>query len=380
MYTHPLDRNHDMIHKHSNFAPGIIHSHFTTQGKAPQRQLLEWRDRVSHIVDVPIQRTQLDVGFHATIDRYSVNDLIFTDAFTELQRIERLVARISTDNIRSYAFHVFMGGGIGSVTGPHPQRKAAQSDWGILALDMNQPFRLLRPAGRVLNLFVPRALVEAVLPDADSIHGRVVENTSPLTRMIFDHLATLSQNLPAMSASEADGAMRAGAHTLVAAFGQQARLSGGTRAAARAAIFGLVRRYIDAHLHQAELSPRSLLNALQLPRPTLYRMFEHEGGLGAYIRNRRLREAADELVRFPYMTVMDIAYGLGFKSASDFTRAFRRAYDIAPQDLRAQAFEAQGAEGIRRRMEMAKNNPSSVEPLTVKDLQPCRETRPGRTG
>jgi AraC-like DNA-binding protein len=32
---------------------------------------------------------------------------------------------------------------------------------------------------------------------------------------------------------------------------------------------------------------------------------------------------------------MEIAYGLGFSSASDFTRAFRRAYGMAPQDFRA---------------------------------------------
>ena len=88
---------------------------------------------------------------------------------------------------------------------------------------------------------------------------------------------------------------------------------------------------------QWHVSPR--LQALQLPRLTLYRLFEHEGGLGAYIRNRRLREAADELVKFPNLPVMDIAYGRGFKSASDFTPAFRRTYEIAPQDLRFIALE-----------------------------------------
>ena len=88
-----------------------------------------------------------------------------------------------------------------------------------------------------------------------------------------------------------------------------------------------------------------MLNALQLSRPTLCRLVEHEGGLGAYIRNRRLREAADELVRSPELAVMDIAYGLGFKSASDFTRAFRRAYYIAPQDLRALALKLRRARG-----------------------------------
>ena len=102
-------------------------------------------------------------------------------------------------------------------------------------------------------------------------------------------------------------------------------------------MFGEVRRYIQAHLTESELSPESVLSALRLPRPTLYRLFQHEGGLGAYIRNLRLRRAADELIRYPHVTVIEIAYGLGFKSASDFTRAFRRAYDMAPQDFRAVA-------------------------------------------
>jgi AraC-like DNA-binding protein len=140
-----------------------------------------------------------------------------------------------------------------------------------------------------------------------------------------------------MSACEAHGAIRAAAQLLVAAFGQQARLSGNARAAARAAMFGQVRRYIQAHLTEEELSSESVLNALQLPRPTLYRLFQHEGGIGSYIRHLRLRRAADELIRYPHVAVIEIAYGLGFKSASDFTRAFRRAYGIAPQDFRALA-------------------------------------------
>ncbi|PMS33387.1 helix-turn-helix domain-containing protein [Trinickia symbiotica] len=46
-------------------------------------------------------------------------------------------------------------------------------------------------------------------------------------------------------------------------------------------------------------------------------------------------ERAAELARYPHLTVTEIAYGLGFKSSSDFTRAFRRSYDMALQDFRA---------------------------------------------
>jgi AraC-like DNA-binding protein len=84
-----------------------------------------------------------------------------------------------------------------------------------------------------------------------------------------------------------------------------------------------------------------VVQTLQLKRATIYRWFEHEGGLGAYIRNRRLREAADELVRYPHVQVAEIAFGLGFQSASDFTRAFRRAFDMSPQDMRARALDLQ---------------------------------------
>lgn len=69
-------------------------------------------------------------------------------------------------------------------------------------------------------------------------------------------------------------------------------------------------------------------------RGTIYRLFEHEGGLGAYIRHLRLRAAADELVRFPGVPVKDVGYSVGFKSVSDFTRAFRRAYEMTPQEVR----------------------------------------------
>ena len=99
-------------------------------------------------------------------------------------------------------------------------------------------------------------------------------------------------------------------------------------------MFGTLRRYIEANLHEPDLSPDSVLLASQLSRPTLYRLFESEGGLATYIRNRRLSQAADELRRYPNKAVVEIAYGLGFNSASDFNRAFRRAFDMSPLNYR----------------------------------------------
>src|SRR6266702_1898084 len=137
-----------------------------------------------------------------------------------------------------------------------------------------------------------------------------------------------------MSAQEAYDAMHTCALLIAAAFGKETRLTGNARAAVRTAMFADARRYIDANLGQMELTPESVLAASQLSRPTLYRLFEPEGGLAAYIRNRRLHEAAYELHRYPNKAIVEIAYGVGFNSASDFSRAFRRAYDMSPSDFR----------------------------------------------
>ncbi|KLU24144.1 AraC family transcriptional regulator [Caballeronia mineralivorans PML1(12)] len=322
---------------------GIVRSSFSTHGTAVDRQLLAWRDRVGHIVDVPPSNEHIAGGFSGRIDRYAVGDFVFTDTVTDAMQLERSVARVSTDARRDYVFHVFAEGEVGTVTGMQKKRSAANSVRGIIAFDLDQPFHVERPACHVLTLFVPKEMVAAAFPDVDSIHGRVVELGAPLTQLVMNHATALSRNLLRMSAALAAQELDAGAQLLLAAFHKQARLTGDARAAVQVAVMSQVRRFIEANLNQPDLSPSSVVHALQLKRATIYRWFEHEGGLGAYIRNRRLREAADELVRFPHLQVIDIAYGLGFNSASDFTRAFRRAYGMSPQDARARAFELQRA-------------------------------------
>jgi len=289
---------------------------------------------LSHFLDVPISRQQLADGFSGTIDSYRVADLTFMDCRTDPVSQTRSVARISTDSVRQFVFHVAVEGRIETGAGPHPKRTALQSAPGILALDMNQPMHMERSACRVQALFLPRELLESVLPEAESIHGRVIEYHSPLARMIPAHLADLCRNMPTMSAQEAYDAMHTCALLIAAAFGKETRLTGNARAAVRTAMFADARRYIDANLGQMELTPESVLAASQLSRPTLYRLFEPEGGLAAYIRNRRLHEAAYELHRYPNKAIVEIAYGVGFNSASDFSRAFRRAYDMSPSDFR----------------------------------------------
>lgn len=336
----------------------LIHNRFNVRGERPQAQLPAWRDRVGHILDVPISRDQVANGFRGSIDSYLAPGLMFLDSRTDPLVQVRSAARISTDSMRDYVFHIVVDGSIETVTGLYPQRKAAQSVPGILALDMAQTMRMERPACRVFAFFVPRAVVEASLPDAESLHGRVVEYSTPLTRLLHSHLLAVERHLPAMGPVAAERALRTCVPLIIAAFGKQARLSGNASAAARAAMFAQARRYIHENLHQPTLTAESVLQATRLTRPTLYRLFEHEGGLANYIRDCRLREAAHELAGFPHRPIMDIAYGLGFNSASSFNHAFSRAYGMAPQEFRWQALQRLDASRREYRPEPRQQQPA----------------------
>jgi AraC-like DNA-binding protein len=315
--------------------PLFVGQHFTVANEAVSLQAAAWSDYVGRILDSPVSRAQRTRGFKGEIDTYVLTDMIYLDTRTDPLSQARTNTKISRDSVRDFVFHVAVEGIIETVTGSFRQRKSAQFMPGILALDMGQPMHMVRPTpARVLAFFLPRAMVEAAIPDAESIHGRVIAYTSPLTRLILDHLTILCNDLPNMPEAEAANAIQNCAQLILAAFGKQMRMSSSARAAAQFAMRSQIRHHIQANLHQEDLSPESILRKFPLARPTVYRLFESEGGLGNYIRNCRLRVAAEELTGMQQTPIMEIAYGLGFGSPSGFTRAFRRAYGMSPQDFR----------------------------------------------
>jgi AraC-like DNA-binding protein len=320
-------------------APGIVHSSFSVQGDA-RGSLPAWQERMSVVYDVrPVSLRGEQGAFDASFARYSVDDITFFDMRTGPNVAVRSLGRVSTESVRDISFNLFLEGvpaefrAHGQHTGAHHLPRVPS----ILALDMDQPCTIRSHEGRMLMFFVPRAMVEKAFPDAASLHGRRVEATTPLMCVLVDHLVALSRQIVGLGRDEAGEAFRTAVQLLAAAFSREAGLSGDARAAVRAAAYGQVRRHVDSHLHDPDLSPESVLKSLHLSRASVYRLFAHDGGLASYIRARRLRMAADELVRFPHLAVQDVAAGLGFNNASSFTRAFRRAYDIAPQELHAYA-------------------------------------------
>jgi len=317
---------------------GIAYHRFDVAGLPPKQQLLAYCKQLGHVIEVAPSREQVQQPFICINDRYDIGEFRMSDTYTDRIVIERTIARISRDTARGIGFTIFLDGDAHSATTLAKKREFALRGGSVLATDLDQPIRVLRQACRYITLVVPLNLLRHVFADPGAVHGRMLDPSKPGTRLIVKRAKTLVENFRYMLFEDAHRELAALVQLIVAAFGEAAGLSGGKRAVHRALMFECVRGYVRTNLHESELSPQSVIESLGLPRSTIYRLFEHEGGLGAYIQHLRLRAAADELVRIPNVLIKDIGYSVGFKSASHFTHAFQDAYGITPQEMRLNDF------------------------------------------
>jgi AraC-like DNA-binding protein len=97
------------------------------------------------------------------------------------------------------------------------------------------------------------------------------------------------------------------------------------------------RRYITEHLGDPALSPSTIAAALGLSVRYLHAIFQTDSTAPfRWILERRLELAAQQLAdpRQAGRSVTSIAFGVGFKDTSHFSRAFKDRYGVCPRSYR----------------------------------------------
>ena len=91
--------------------------------------------------------------------------------------------------------------------------------------------------------------------------------------------------------------------------------------------------YIDAHLGNAQLAPDEIADAANVSRASLYRLLAEEGGIRAVLATRRLAQAMRLMLADgnDERSLTDIAECCGFGGTSQFSRAFRARFGVAPR-------------------------------------------------
>jgi len=87
---------------------------------------------------------------------------------------------------------------------------------------------------------------------------------------------------------------------------------------------------------EGDISLEGLAKSVGLSRRQLERLFEDQTGLSPGAAYRKIRlERARELLQNTNRAVVDIAFDVGYSSASHFTKAFRLAFGNTPLSVRA---------------------------------------------
>lgn len=87
-------------------------------------------------------------------------------------------------------------------------------------------------------------------------------------------------------------------------------------------------------LPQGEPRREAVAEALHLSERTLQRRLQEEGSSYQQLLDDTRRELAQQYLAAPQMTLLEIAYLLGFAEPSNFFRAFRRWFGVTPGEYR----------------------------------------------
>lgn len=102
--------------------------------------------------------------------------------------------------------------------------------------------------------------------------------------------------------------------------------------------FESVSAYIEDHLIDPLICPRSIASACGLSERQFYRIFERRGEtFGNFIRQLRVERAAHFLRSGSDAAIADIAYDCGFNSPSYFGQIFRDYFGTSPSEYRSLA-------------------------------------------
>lgn len=99
-----------------------------------------------------------------------------------------------------------------------------------------------------------------------------------------------------------------------------------------------IRRHVEAHLRDPELSARTVAAAFGISPRYLHIIFSTgEETVSNLILRRRLEECAKQLrdAIWSRRTITEIAFSWGFNNATHFARVFREKYSLSPRDYRA---------------------------------------------
>lgn len=217
---------------------------------------------------------------------------------------------------------------------------------GYLLLSQKSFYQLSsEPGHKLLLLRLPAADVRGRLASVDDYVSRRFAPNEPMSRLLVDLLRGVTDIFKEGTPPNPEALATEIVSFVVLTLGAEDR---GAVIDVRNGRYHLRRRifdFIDDNLGDQDLSPKKIAASSHISLSYLYSLFNDDATtVGQFIQSKRLQRAYEILVTDVrgHRTVSEIAYEVGFKNVSHFSRSFSRHFSIAPRDVRHGSQPAHG--------------------------------------
>jgi AraC-like DNA-binding protein len=310
-------------------APALVAvDRFTTSDFAPRDRHEAWAQRDWPAIG-PAYETVPTGQFHNCSERYGLGAVGVHLSDMGGQTYRRTPANRRRDGFDQLCVSLLL---TGAAHGDANGRSIAIGAAELTLIDMAQDEAHVSTGARSFLLMIPRELAERSGIDVRTNHGaRVARGAAmPLRRhLISTHrgLATLSREVAAQRGELA-------LDLLMLALGTVTDMGQASSRARDIATRARAEEFVERYIQSPELNPALIARAAGTSRARLYRLFEEEGGVHAFLRERRLERIRLELDSLAAEPIAELGYRFGFEDHAHLSRLFRLRYGLTPSDYR----------------------------------------------
>lgn len=304
---------------------------FSTTDLPPRDRLEAWRGVFNGVNEIEASQESRH-AFDGRSEHWRIGPFLFGVSHNPERRLLRDRARVRRDDLDHWAIRIPL-----TMTCYYQIRDhsfvcrpgaAAITSLAVGYVEENT-------GGEAIGLIFPRDAYPQLTARLDAIGPDALPHTAA-GALFGDFLRSLRVRLASASADEVPALAEITRAMLAACLpAADAAAMDGAEGVRRLKVERVIRR----HIGSARLDIDRICGLAGVSRSTLYRMFEHEGGVATYIRRLRLRLILQDL-ESPDLAVEAIAVlaeRRGFHCAASFSRSFREAFGQSPREAREAA-------------------------------------------